>query len=192
MSAVRKPILKIACLGWGSLIWDPRALPIRREWFKDGPLAPVEFTRRSSGGRITLVIDPSAKLMRVLWALMLPTDLQVAREALCDRENIKREDALSLIGSWQLRDKAPQNIPNLPQWAEDRGLDAVIWTALGPTFEKEEKSPSVAKVIQYLRARVGTERDHAKEYIERTPRQIDTDYRRQIEAALGWSCKSVI
>ena len=39
--------MKIACLGWGSVIWDPRALPIQREWFKDGPFAPVEFTRQS-------------------------------------------------------------------------------------------------------------------------------------------------
>jgi hypothetical protein len=52
-----------------------------------------------------------------------------------------------------------------------------------PECSKDEKSPSVAKVIQYLRVRVGTERDHAKEYIEQTPRQIDTDYRRRIEAA---------
>ncbi len=189
MSAVRKPILKIACLGWGSLIWDPRALPIRREWFKDGPFAPVEFTRQSFDGRMTLVIDPSAGSIRVLWALMLPTDLQAAKEVLKDREGITG-DWQSRIGSWQRGDRAPRDIPDLPRWSEDRGLDAVVWTALGPKFDKQERSPSIDEVITYLRKLSGTARDHAKEYIERAPRQIHTDYRRQIEAALGWSCKS--
>lgn len=189
MSASPKGTLKIACLGWGSLVWDPRELPICREWFKDGPFAPVEFTRQSSNRRMTLVIDPSARPVRVLWALMLPSDLQSAQKALKDREGITATDWLPLIGSWERGDTAPENIPDLPQWAEDRGLDAAVWTALKPKFADEERSPSIDEVIRHLRELSGTARDHAKEYIERAPRQIDTDYRRQIEAALGWSCR---
>lgn len=187
MSGERERTLKIACLAWGSLVWNPRQLPIRREWFEDGPLVPVEFTRRSSNRRMTLVIDPSARPARVLWALMLPTDLQSAKKALKDREEITATDWLSLIGSWEHGDAAPENIPDLPQWADDRGLDAAVWTALKPKFGNEERSPSIDEVIRHLRELSGTARDHAKEYIERAPRQIDTDYRRQIEAALGWS-----
>jgi hypothetical protein len=150
---------------------------------------PVEFTRKSSNRRMTLVIDPSARPVRVLWALMLPTDLQIAKEALRDREAITGTDWLSRIGSWERGDTAPENIPDLPQWAEDRGLDAAIWTALKPKFGKEERAPSIDEVIGHLRGLLGTARDHAKEYIERAPRQIDTAFRRQIEAALGWSCR---
>lgn len=190
MSGELQPILRIACLGWGSLIWDPRGLPIRREWFKDGPLAPVEFTRQSSGGHITLVIDPSARPIRLLWALMLSSDLQGAKEALGDREGITRNNLQSRIGSWQRGEGAPENIRDLPQWAEDRGLDAVVWTALGPKFNNQERPPSIEDVIAYLRNLEGTARDHANHYIENAPRQIDTDYRRRIEADLGWSCKS--
>ncbi len=181
--------MKIACLGWGSLVWDPRALPIRREWFKDGPFAPVEFTRQSSDGRITLVIDPSTSPVRVLWAQMFPTDLLSAKQAVRDRERIRGEDWSSRIGSWQRGEAAPPNIPDLPIWAEAHGLDAVVWTALGPKFQGQDVSPSADQVIEYLRGLMGTQRENAKRYIECTPRQIDTEYRRRIEAALGWSCK---
>jgi hypothetical protein len=181
--------MKIACLGWGSLIWDPRSLPIRREWFKDGPFAPVEFTRQSCDGRITLVIDSSASPLRLLWSQMLSPNLQSAKEALCDREGLTGKDRLSQIGSWQRGNAVPADIPDLPTWAETNGLDAVIWTALGPKFGRSDRSPSVDGVIKYLQGLQGTKRENAKRYIECTPRQIDTEYRRRIEAALGWSCK---
>jgi len=181
----------IACLAWGSLIWDPRTLPLRRQWFMDGPFAPVEFTRQSSDGRVTLVIDRSASPVRLLWAQMDSADISGAREALHDREQLTAKEWSSLIGSWQRGDPVPDAIPGLSTWADARGVDAVIWTALGPKFKGRDQgqSPSANEVIAHLGSLTGTQRDHAKQYVERAPRQIDTVYRRQIEAALGWSFK---
>jgi len=181
--------LIIACLGWGSLIWDPRALPIRREWFKDGPFGPVEFVRQSSDGRMTLVIAPTATPLRLLWAQMTVTDLQSAKEALREREGVKPNDAARLIGSWQRGHETPKHIVHLPEWADAHGVDAAVWTALGPKFEGKGSSPSADQVIAYLRGLVGTQRDNAQRYIELAPHQIDTEYRRKIEAVLGWSTK---
>lgn len=179
--------MKIACLGWGSLIWDPRSLPIQRRWFENGPFVPVEFTRQSSDGRITLVVEPSAVPVRVLWALMLATELQAAKEALRDREGVAVNNWMSRIGSWQRGEPAPQAMSSLPDWAQPHGLDAVIWTALGPRFNGAERSPTVDEVVQYLRTLTGTARDNAERYVRCAPRQIDTEYRRRIEAELGWS-----
>ncbi|HPC62819.1 MAG TPA: hypothetical protein PKX23_19315 [Verrucomicrobiota bacterium] len=62
--------MRIAILGWGSLIWDRRDLPITGDWQGDGPVLPIEFSRISDNGlpappdfasrqagRLTLVID---------------------------------------------------------------------------------------------------------------------------------------
>jgi len=178
----------IACLGWGSLIWDPRTLPIRRVWFEDGPFAPVEFSRLSSDGRITLVIDRGAAPVRLMWAQMASTELDEARAALRDREQITAKEWNAFIGAWKRGDPAPDTIPEISGWAEARGIDGVVWTALGPKFDGLEKGdrPSVEQVIAYLSGLTGPRREHAKNYIEQTPRQIDTEYRRRIEASLGW------
>jgi hypothetical protein len=136
---------------------------------------------------MTLVIDTSAAKVRLLWAEMLSGDLQSAREALREREGIPVANSPSRIGAWQRGEAAPATIPILPQWAEAVDLDAVIWTALGPRFSGKDASPSADEVITYLRGLTGTRRANAKRYIECAPRQIDTEYRRQIEAALGWS-----
>ena len=182
--------LRIACLAWGSLVWDPRQLPIRRVWFNDGPFVPVEFTRQSDDGRITLVIDEKAEPIRILWGHMTSRSIEEARKALRDREGIAAKDWLSRIGCWKIGDRPTRDIPELPEWAEARRLDAVVWTRLAPKFGNENRSPSAEEVIEYLGRLSGTVRDHARQYVELAPRQIDTAYRRQIEAAIGWSCRA--
>jgi hypothetical protein len=179
--------MKIACLGWGSLVWNPSPLPIHGGWFKDGPLVPVEFTRQSDDGRMTLVVEPSAAPVTVLWAHMVPLDLSSAVRALCYREGILEKNCSSSIGSWSRGESAPLNIADLPAWAETHEIDAVVWTALSPNFEGKARSPSADEVIDYLRGLREPLRRRAREYIQRAPRQINTDYRCQITIELGWS-----
>jgi len=177
--------MTIACLGWGSLIWDPRELPIQRQWFDDGPLIGIEFTRQSKDDRITLVIEDAAEPVRTLWAIMDAGDLELAREALQQREGMPSKDR---IGHWRAGDASPPAIPRLSDWAEARCVDAVIWTALPAKFGRSEgRTPSVDEVLKHLQGLQGAKRDNAERYIRLAPRQIDTAYRRRIEAELGWT-----
>ena len=61
---------KIACLGWGSLIWDPRDLLNDGQWCSNSPFLPIEYTRQSADGRLTLVISPEFQSVPVLWSMM--------------------------------------------------------------------------------------------------------------------------
>ncbi|MYF66243.1 MAG: hypothetical protein F4182_01445 [Gammaproteobacteria bacterium] len=178
----------IACLGWGSLIWDPRNLPIQRYWFNDGPLVPVEFARQSADGRITLVISPATRPVRSLWALMDGDSLEDAIKQLQQREGTKNPDH---IGSWSRGQQPPDEIPELNEWARAINVDSVIWTKLPPNFnDGDNGKPRVEDVLRYLRKLTGTARDAAEKYIRRAPRQIDTAYRRRIEAELQWLPKA--
>lgn len=172
----------IACLGWGSLIWDPRELPIQSKWFDDGPLIHVEFARKSQDGRITLVLTPTESPVRSLWAVMDTADIIAAREALQKREGCSS----SAIGSWAIGDPCLTLVLGLPEWAYARGVDAVVWTALPPKFGDGITAPTEDDVIRYLSNLKGAVRSAAERYVRYAPKQIDTAYRRRIEAVLHW------
>lgn len=77
---------KIACIGWGSLIWNPGTLPRLGGWHRDGPMLPVEFARESADRKITLVICKEVPEVQTLWTLLDVEDLESARQHLGLRE----------------------------------------------------------------------------------------------------------
>lgn len=181
--------MKIACIGWGSLIWDPKGLPIRRNWYSDGPILPVEFLRQSRDGRLTLVLSNNATPVRTLWALMATGDLEIAKDSLRDREGISRKNLDSLIGFIK-SDSNNNNGSNeviIRKWLKSKNLDAAIWTNLPAEFKGEKgKGPSEKEAIDYLRNLSVEKQNIAKEYIRKSPQQIDTDIRRRLETEFGW------
>jgi hypothetical protein len=179
----------IACLGWGSLVWDPRELTIQRQWFDDGPLIHVEFARQSQDGRITLVLVSTEKPVRSLWALMDAADPASAKTDLRKREGIPDKNKEKHIGSWSVGQASPTLIPGLAEWAGAHGVAHVVWTNLPPKFNGTETTPSAEQVVQYLGALTGAQREVAERYVRFTPRQVDTAYRRRIEAALQWTAR---
>ena len=142
--------MKIAFLGWGSLVWNPGDLLVRGEWFKDGPFLPIEFCRQSDNDRLTLVISPGKPELRTLWALSSTTKLQEAVKSLQAREGLSGTHVDKNTGVWPTDPKYSAASPSIAAWAKDKALDAVVWTALGPRFHKKDRCPSAQEAVRQL------------------------------------------
>ena len=126
--------------------------------------------------------------MRSLWAVMDTTTLADAQQSLRRREGISEKNIAQNIGTWVRGNECPNLIMELPEWAQAHGIYAVIWTALPPKFNNEDgRAPTVDEAIAHLRELTGHAREDAERYIRMAPKQIDTAYRRKIEATLGWT-----
>lgn len=177
--------MKIACIAWGSLVWRPEGLLIQSEWFSDGPILPIEFARQSKDGRLTLVITDRAKQVRTLWALMATDDLTQAKKSLQIREETTENNICAINSTEETNDNIKQIIKN---WIISLKIDAAIWTNLPSKFNNENnKTPTVEEAISYLNNLDINTRKTAEEYIRKTPKQIDTEFRRRFEAEFGWT-----
>ncbi len=179
--------MELACLGWGSLVWNPRKLPIEQPWQTDGPMLPIEFARHSSGDRITLVLVEGRDLIPTLWAVMRVPDLRTARNELAAREGIRPQDVDRHVGFWTPGSSGGPVSALVGLWASKKGLGGVVWTALPPRFHHTDgKVPSESDVVTFLKSLDGQRQRRAEEYVRNAPRQITTRYRTAIERELGW------
>ncbi|MES1262902.1 MAG: hypothetical protein ABUL69_01015, partial [Peristeroidobacter soli] len=125
--------------------------------------------------------------VRSHWAVMETTELDAAIENLREREGISIEYKDQNIGRWRVGEASPANIFDLPQWAAAHDIDSVVWTALRHKFHKNKARPTVDDIAGYLAGLTSPTREKAEQYVRRAPTQIDTPYRRVIEARLGWT-----
>ena len=204
--------MRIAVLGWGSLIWNPRDLRIAGGWQPDGPFLPIEFARISATGppRLTLVLRQDADRVRTLWAQSALDKLDDAIKNLAKREHTSIENIgyvkdgdQPLASRSRLRsvaDTHPEPTPDarsagallqhLDWWRSERQLDAVIWTDLPSNFEEVVRPHgqpiplSGASAAAYLNGL--PDATFAEEYVRRAPSQVRTTIRRHLEKKLGW------
>ncbi|MCO6174317.1 hypothetical protein NHF50_04595 [Flavobacterium sp. NRK F10] len=187
--------MKIAILGWGSLIWQPKELAYNKTfgWQKDGPILPIEFARISKDGRLTLVITENGTKVPVLFTLSNYHNLEEAILNLAVREGSGRNS----IGSY---DKNKDTFSSkflfkeeIKNWIKKTDFDAVIWTNLGENWNiKNDKGDIIRQIeserrIEYLKELKGNKSVIAEEYIRRTPIEISTFFRKEIEATLNWT-----
>ncbi len=187
--------MKIAILGWGSLIWQPKELEYNKTfgWNEDGPILPIEFARISKDGRLTLVITENGTKVPVLYTLSNYPNLEEAILNLAVREGSGRNS----IGSY---DKSKDTFSSkflfkdeMKNWIKNTDLDGAIWTNLGENWNiKNDKGDIIRQIepknrIEYLKELKGHTSAIAEEYIRRTPHQIVTAFRKNIESELNWT-----
>lgn len=179
--------MSFACIGWGSLVWQPRQLPLASEWFHDGPVLPLEFARHSGQktgeDRLTLVALSSGAPVRTRWAKLDVANLEEARKALRVREGTKLDDIGYCPGSPTFAFGE-----TIATWASGKGIEGVVWTALPPKFKGEEgRIPTVEEALDFLSGLSGKPGALAEEYIRKAPMVVRTPYRETFERELGWS-----
>lgn len=184
--------MTIVVLGWGSLCWDPRELPIRGGWHTDGPLLPVEFARVSKDRRLTLVLRKRAKRIQVLWTEMNTATIDEAIDGLRMREETPNRNDVGWVDLHNSRNnncKAFRTALNvITKWARQKHFDAVVWTDLPTNFRKKTKKRfNEDNVITYLQNLDSIASKKAEQYVRKAPRQISTKMRGIIEEKLDWT-----
>lgn len=176
----------IACLAWGSLVWNPEDLKISIPWRADGPTLPVEYVRQSSAGHLTLVLTSQGAKVTAMWAEMESDSLQDAVESLRYREG-KDNMNQRHIGRWPCEQPYPF-AQTIGTWASEKKIDAVIWTALPPKYQGiQGKAPTKEEAVAYLAGLDETAKPIAERYVRATPQIVRTPYREAFERAFGWT-----
>jgi hypothetical protein len=177
--------MRIAVIGWGSLIWDPRKLDRQSGWHTSGPRLPIEFARISNDGRLTLVMLSGAALQQTYWALSGLETLDSARNDLSQREGTSKLSTIHWATRTVAHDPDDPNAGLVQAWlSEQAELDAAIWTGLRQTLGTDV----LAEAVAYLTGLKPDDDayDRAREYLIKTPAQIQTRVRKAMQSQ-GWT-----
>jgi len=181
--------IKIAILGWGSLLWDHDVGFDKQhhKWLFDGPVLKLEFSRisKSRSQALTLVIDAdNGASCRVAYTLSKRINPE---DAICDltsREETKREHiGLYFLDGSRQHSRDLGAFESISAWATSKGIDVVIWTDLESNFKKKSifgQDFSVETAISHIVALDAEGKAEAVEYIRRAPDFIDTPLRKAL------------
>lgn len=179
--------MKIAILGWGSLVGDSRELPLQGDWILGGPKLPLEFSRVSKDGRLTLVINMEhGAYVPSRYAESSRKDLGDAIADLRDREGTvrKRIGFVDVTSGTTSKTEFPEQadvFDSMLEWCRTNSFDAVVWTALPSQFKSETgKLFTPDNAIEYLRGLPKTARDNALQYIKKALVEVDTPVRKKV------------
>jgi hypothetical protein len=183
--------MKIAVLGWGSLLWDPKTLEIDGAFAPGGPSLPIEFCRISANQRLTLVIDENfGTLCDTYVATSAFAELPEAIDNLRIREGMNRAEDVGFVDlrtgarSERAMERHGHVVETIADWTAAAGYDAAIWTALESGFESQAREPfSVNAAVRFLETLEQHDAEafaRALEYIRRAPEATKTPLRDRV------------
>lgn len=186
--------VRIAILGWGSLLWDTQSAfddQHEDEWCCDGPSLKIEYSRVSQTRKsaLTLVLDTkNGKACRVAYTL---SKRQNPNDAIND-VRCREGTTLNNIGFYfadntrqQAREK--QTLENIRKWASEKNIDVVIWTDLKSNFQEKSicrKPFSIEAALCHIRALDTEGMAMAKNYVLLSPSFVNTPLREALQAQL--------
>jgi hypothetical protein len=185
--------MKIAVLGWGSLLWDPSDLRLATPFELTGPNLPIEFCRVSKTRRLTLVIDETfGTLCKTYAATSAFNNLEEAMENLRVREGMSSAADVGFVETASQKRSAaatkrhPQVVETIADWALNAGYAAAIWTALDSYFDNQTAEPfSVNAAMRFLENLEQHDPEafaRALDYIRRAPASTQTPVREATSA----------
>lgn len=184
--------MKIALLGWGSLLWDHRPAfdATIGPWSPCGPLLPVEFCRISTTrkGALVLVIDRALGAgVQVFYTLSVRDDPADALADLRAREGTSMQQIgfVDLLAGEQ-RGRDPEAVATITTWAQHMNIPFAAWTDLASNFKSKTGKPFTHEAaLAHLKSLKKAGRREAVRYIVKAPPQVDTPFRQWL-ATVPW------
>lgn len=183
--------MKIAILGWGSLLWDkrPEFNDNHADWQFDGPTLKIEFSRVSAtrNGALTLVLDAkNGEKCQVAYAF---SKRKNPDDAICDVRN-REGTILKNIGYYfadksRMQDLNKEVLNIIQNWALEKKIDVVIWTALESNFQNKSKFKkifSIQEALCHIQALDREGKANAAEYVWRSPAFVKTPLREALQS----------
>jgi len=183
--------MKIAILGWGSLLWDRRSEFDKQheDWQFDGPSLKLEFSRVSQirNDALTLVLDTqNGKLCQVAYAF---SKRKNPDDAICDLR-CREGTTLKNIGFFfadgsRTQSRDGESLESIRVWVSEKKVDIVIWTDLASNFPKKSKGQkpfSIENAISHIQALDAEGKAKAAEYVWCAPEFIDTPLREALQS----------
>jgi len=187
--------VRIAILGWGSLLWEPRPEfdQWHDRWKTGGPTLKLEFSRVSESrlGALTLVIDEVHGVpTTVSWCLSKRVSPE---DAVCDLRS-REGTILKNIGRLDVTRNTTSSSQGSVEalilaWARLRKVDVVVWTALASNFTGKTRCRfSVVAAMSHVKGQSQEGRVKAAEYVWRAPAFVKTSVRTALQRE-AWFCK---
>ena len=182
--------MRIAIIGYGSLIWDLENLEphVSGSWnIGGGPQMPVEFSRISPKRKKALVLVIDETLGHACKTCVIASNRNNLDEAVADLARRERcpHDAVGVVTE---RSTASCGVPAaVHNWLGASAFDAAIWTSLPANFHSETGEQFThARGVDYLKTLKGESLGEAWRYIEYAPAVTSTPFRRHLAQDSFW------